>query len=1081
MTRQELSAQAANLQRAVESALTCTPATVESLKTLLLPEPSIVVQSNKLPPSKAKTSTIRPPNSTSARLKRQPAVNVLDTLQEDNESKNPQQKLALATGVVNVTLQALAVAAKGSAPQEAIQSRRGPLARTSSNSSFHNGSTSRCQTPLQAICVNLITNSPSKGGYPRRSSSDSFKKQAEGLRAQAQCARIAFSTLRLIQAQEGSRNTLPFLQVEMGMSALIHKLIALGFDDLALKELCILRKRLESIRSSTNGPGVLNSDVIEDETLKSNKTTIAGLLLFHNTGLTGQLLSLVITTQIQVIRILSIGGHACNIEAAAERLGFDVAYSPANLILQQIDSASPQTKEKAAQQLENLAQALHKLSINSSFTDDNRNRQSRLSAQTALKLQLLILSIRTRWWALADHQINISEDIVKPLTRSFETFRRRCKLEKDKQYHIARNAFLGFSTLLEQTKSLQQKGLSCVYQILADLAQESSEYPDAILWVERALEQLSDCEWLQSQRCSLNCQLTTLRIRADPAYQTNATLVDCLRNVANSIVGDLHGESSDLDELLIRVTSLRRTAFSVFQHGHKCLADTKDRPSDDLIEQSRRVVLLTVRFLIRYIGSRPSSGSGEKPLLRYKQRRKLASQVAAPTLESICTIAKVSASDENWDLFETSLRDCVTMAQILEDSDLAERQSSEATRDMSFATISSAYWFRYLNLKKASANSEDLEKCIRASIDLIKNRTSQEKIAGLLLVKLEHGCLQNENVHEPKRTLKAYEEAIVANIDLGVVSRAAEAAIAKSLPDVFDMNEDLRRLGRLVLAYLKVTLTKEHAGASPVFFDANMLPNNEKGLLLEYQFTCLVSILHSRGPSQKICTTLHSVTDLLLSIYAIATHPVRRLYVVIQLLFAHTTHTAAVKDSVLLVALDGYHQTPSIDEPCLDEGLQMYSPHLISSLEIFIALREKTPNVKNIQATLGSWCKVLQQNPDWPSIRSQVYDVAGWLLQLQLIVEYLAVHGLELLKVTALHILVTIHEAMGTAHCLDIVSSCADLGLQYATLGYSGLSGIVLQKAQQHFETSNAFPQLAMKYHLSYATHALNSHNHTLW
>ena len=217
MTRKELPARAANIQRGVASTAACNSAIVESLRSLLAPTSSPTLQQHKLsanvPPSKGKGSSARPVKDTVARAGKRPPVTILEVPGEQCDQIQPHDKIILATDVVNAALKSLTDAIKDPASREVTQTKRNPLARTSSNSSSSYGRESRSQTPLQPLCVNRLPSPPGKQNGSRRSSSTlSTKQTMSGLRAQAECAHIAFTTLRSLQYQKGSLNTLPYLQ-----------------------------------------------------------------------------------------------------------------------------------------------------------------------------------------------------------------------------------------------------------------------------------------------------------------------------------------------------------------------------------------------------------------------------------------------------------------------------------------------------------------------------------------------------------------------------------------------------------------------------------------------------------------------------------------------------------------------------------------------------------------------------------------------------------------------------------------------------------------------------------------------------
>jgi hypothetical protein len=120
-----------------------------------------------------------------------------------------------------------------------------------------------------------------------------------GHRSIAECARIAFSCLRTLQASKISGIDFPDLQLENGMSVLIGKLVSLGLDDLAIKELRVLKRRLDSAEGSKRSSASKGA-------VTANAQTLSDMLDFGKAQFTGAKLGLVITTQLQILRLIDL-------------------------------------------------------------------------------------------------------------------------------------------------------------------------------------------------------------------------------------------------------------------------------------------------------------------------------------------------------------------------------------------------------------------------------------------------------------------------------------------------------------------------------------------------------------------------------------------------------------------------------------------------------------------------------------------------------------------------------------------------------------------------------------------------------
>ena len=1091
MTRQELPARATNIQRAVASPTACTSATVESLRSYLAPTLNPLLQqkksSSEAPQPKGKGSSAQPVKVPAARASKRPAVTVLEVSKEQPDQLPSQDKLVLATEVVNATLKSLTNAIKDPPNTKGTQANRKALGGSSSNSSFSNGLESRSQTPLQPLCINRLANSPGKLNRSRRSSSTAAVKQTrDGLRAQAECAHIAFATLRTLQSQNNSLAALPYLQLESGMSALIGKMLALGFDDIAVRELRILKRRLETSKAELSDHDTAGAAGLwkEEEKSDTRTETLAEMLRFRKTNAKGQLLNLIITAQLQVLKILGLRKDAHSTEAALQLLQFSVPSSPVNLIRQQFEPDVPESQAKVARQLESLTQALIALCplVHTAEDDKSFVPANCLSPDTALHIQVLAFRVRSTWWEILDHQSDIPKEIVDPFCRCLADYNRRSKLTKATKYDTAKGAVEVIKECVQNVKGFQESILFSTYQVLADFAQESSQYSQAIHWVTKARECGPESVLSRTQLCTLDCQLASLELRSmDP--DPSEKLITLLKDTVKSLEGDLQGPSANLDELLLAVSSLRRSAFSVFQDSHRSSKAKDARVQTALVLECSNIVLLCARFLVRYVGSGNGPGGHEKTKVRRVQRMRLAAKFAIPIIESVVATARLSADSEaeRWKILDTGLQDCFRLASSMADSDTNEHQAfGEANHVSPFVSISNAYWYRYLCLKRAAVDAKSCRDCLRRSIELIRDRPLCEKLAGSLPSKLEKFGQLCEDVRDYKKAANSYEEALQVEIDSGLLRRAMEAAATQSTPYVLELDSELLPLSRKLSAYPRVALKAIDQGSQQQpLYDASGLSASERGVLLEQQLVFLLSTLNAQVPTRTAYEALNDAGTLLLSTYEQNNFPVRRLMVIVRLLRLLLTAPGALGD----VLKDQLLEEPkeAATSAHFDTGLLRFLPHLDHCRRLLITMRQKGPHIENLESIIKSWSKLVHGHIDWGSLQAQVYDIAEWLIQLEMLGEYLDMQGLEMYRVSVLNVAVVVHEAALPVQRSALVSKLSELGLQHLRIGYSGLAGSILHKAQRCLETSEVSAKVKLNWHLSYAEYALVTGNLKIW
>ena len=133
-----------------------------------------------------------------------------------------------------------------------------------------------------------------------------------------------------------------------------------------------------------------------------------------------------------------------------------------------------------------------------------------------------------------------------------------------------------------------------------------------------------------------------------------------------------------------------------------------------------------------------------------------------------------------------------------------------------------------------------------------------------------------------------------------------------------------------------------------------------------------------------------------------------------------------------------------------------------------------------LEQVLGSWLNMVHKCPTWDSLRSQVYDTSEWVLQLEMISEYLDMQGLDMTRVAVLHLLVSIAE-IADKESPKLASRLSDLSLLYTRLGYCGAAATALRKAQGYVKASGVATNIALAWYLCSAKNAIASRNPRTW
>ena len=1084
MTRKELPARAADIQRAIASATTCTPATVQSLRDFVLPlDPQDHPSVTQVHAQKDGIKGRRPPKPATVKSRKQPTVSVIETSDADNGQRLPQGRFKLATEVVNLTLRTLSEAGKTPPPL-----KKGPtLKRTSSDLCAKGALPSRNQIPLQPISVNGVIRDPAILGHLRRSSSNvSLRERSRGLRAQAECGRVAFAALRSLRGIKGTP-PMPDLAIESGMSALIARFITLGFDDLALKEVFVLKRCLESLREpsskSKTGSNMKSSNK-EPYAPGPEKGRLSDLLSFGKISASGQCLNLIVTTQLHILRLIGSIGSRKDKESALPHLQLDVPYSPASQLLQQVEPESLESRTKVAHQLESLARILITLCNETPSTHDGNQSKKldQLPGPVVFQYHVLALEIRAKWWALAKHEVDHVQEIIRPFFLCLTKLQRHSSLVQESIYLIAEQGFRTISTLSEDLQNQYQGELLCIYDTLADLAQRSNRNLEAIEWTNQWLRAAGKHGVSGAKMCTFMTRLAALQIKATPS-SSRASLVPNLSAVLNSLDGNLQGDSAELDELLVAVARLRRSAFSIVQDAH-CSEGTNYVPGDDeVISLCMMLVLHGIQFLLRYIGNRSHSMENARTTARRTQRLNLAIQLAYPFIESFAAMVRhhATADSESWAQLPRGLQDCVRLALALEEGEESNHgpTTDKQKKTAAFVLLSNAYWHRYLQDNHGAKEGQAARDCLRTAVDLLKDRPVGEKIDGCLMTKLEKYGHNFESTKEYTKAIRAYALALEVAVDTDVVGEAASIAGSNSIPLMVIGQPEVMRLSRVLLAYPRVAFKiAEQDNAPQITFDSERIDAAKRGLMLEQQLISILTIAQCQAAAKTAYSALNSIAQKLLGLYTENTFPVRRLRVAVRLLNFVSTHPGSLDIDV---------HTELMKEPQnvsghihMDAGLLETLPHLIGSRTIAIEVSQEGMRVEILEQVLVSWFSMLHNCPTWDSLQSQVYDTSEWIIQLEMIAEYLDMQGLDLARVSVLHLLASITE-ISNKESSKLASRLSELGSLYTRLGYCGAAAVSLRKAQGLVKASGVATNIALAWYLSSAENAIASRNPRAW
>jgi separase len=980
-----------------------------------------------------------------------------------------QERLALATDAINTTLKSLsqALKSKNAKTSSPLKSSDAPHAEPTTRKAISRTPTNNSQRALKP-------RSPNGKRKPALVDDSADSGPGEAISATAECSRIAFAYLRA--HQKASSDTSPDFQLENGMLALIGKCLGHGLDAMALKELRILKARLDGYLGS-RPKGAKSKEDKSSAKEEQEKATIAELLIFESLPSNDLIVPVVIGHQLAVLRLMAYQKNPRSIEAAIDALQLSTPSSPINILVAQ--ASTPDMRNKSARQLESLAQTLFSLSTSVASAEDSSSSNLKLSIspQSAFRMQCLAFRTRVIWWQLAGHQLNADKELWAPLAKCVAAFCRRTKMAPDLNYELVSTALEELETALKDCLSSLHLPLSlrepvasqkAIYRSMSQLAQAAKFTNEAMKWTTKFQSSGGSSSSPGAETAICTVRLAALGIHSENGEHLLETAVRCLS-------GNLKGDTSNLDNLLVEVTGLRKAVMKV-------LGEEIGNLKPNVLSSTSRLccdaIFGCLRFLVRYLGQSPPPDSGLASVNRYRERVVLTEKVSRAFLESVmlCAKTRIQVDDLDFESLDDILRICCQLLSDLQDASPGDDDNAYASQNSQhfpLVNISNLYWALYMKQVKAQGSFKNAGLLsLRRSVEVLRGRTTIEKEKASLSIKLDRLAEFFFRIGQPKDSLYTVEEAIREHVETGVLRLAANLSTTKCLSEISASNNSIPLLIKIVQQHEHLCTKYVSDDGHNGFFDNSELLLEERGLLLEWQLSFMAQTLRkSRQVNQELKRRFQKVTDLLLEIYDKDDYPVRRLRVAKTVSFLEAEHPGLLGD--LIVQQLQACLKPSKSLSSKDHGLEKYRKSLSATLRVSIALEKNPADVALLEKSIIEWQAVLDTCTSLALLVDSIDDVNACLTLISLLVDYLDMQGLFRLQIPALHLLTKIHELHPDTELSDILQTHCRLALVYLRTGNSGKAGLLLAKTEPLTSQQGVGTEAVLRWYLAYAEYSL--------
>jgi len=867
---------------------------------------------------------------------------------------------------------------------------------------------------------------------------------------------VAFASLRTLQS--AGKVALPAFQLEAGMSSFVGKLLGLGLLDQAAKELRVLKRRLE-VASATNIPKA-SAKAAAAETSVATRG-FSDLLDYSEAKISHQTLPLIIASQIQALRILAASKKPTQIEAALPFLRSSCKYSPLALLLCSAKGSSTE-KGKATRQIETLSQLLLAFTPSVSSADDEAALEPRLSISptAAIELQRISLEARMHWWALAGHKGDADKDVLGPLSRCLSAYIRRSRSQGATSYKLCKATFNCIHDMVASNglgASLSSKSpLGTIYQTLTALARESGQLEDAVFWATEAWKLVDPSKESAAKRCSASAQLLSLQLKEPSTYLHDDTL---LSEVLDGIQGPLRGDTAELEELLLNVCFVRKSAMNLLASRTKHAPSAQSQISASLSDLLESFIWQCPRFCLRWLGKPPASKSSTKDFLRYEQRRELLIKSIHLILDSALAVTKTRI-DENraaWDLMDSVLSDCLTLLDYLGDLKLSDPAASYHVK------ISHFYYLNYKVLKQDPAETAGVEalRALRRSIDCVKPRSAEEKEKSQLLFKLERLADICKALGRTAEGLTALQSIRTSLVDDGVLEAVAtELASGPPIP-AWTSSDKATTLSRTLTSINKL---------EQVHLDwALDMPETSRAAVLEHRLHLI--LLGPTNPEVEVGLT-HPCVETLLRIYYPTRFPLRRLRTLLCLLSINIDKLDMVTDIRSQIdAVLGLTESKDLGE---DTALADYLPHYQILYVSLTGLSQGYSRLEELVQCLSDWNSIVREEQTKEDLAKRIDNISEFLTHLQSIADFARTMGEDAILTTVLELSAKVTRVSSHSEQGEQLKYESYLAVQHVNAGNYVKAGQILDRSQLYVQQQDGISIEALAcFHLASAEYAI--------
>lgn len=1011
---------------------------------MLQPSPPAVEKTKSVKRTQTATSTKSVTRTKSTRSRNPPATAKGDVSQAlQDEALSVQQRLVLATEVFNTASKALSDALQRNAPPKA---------------------------PLQPTSPNQLVSSPKKSSNkPTKTKSNVNGSPEAELIPTAECAILALTTLRNLKGEKSPKTDSANLQLEQGACILAGRLVALGANELAYKELRALKSRLQEIITllSSKTPKERSTQDVKPD---PGKETMAELLTFSHIESAGPVLAILVSFQSHVLKLISAERKVSTIEKTCKALSTTNTSSPAGVIVRSLDAGNL-NKDKAAIQLLStsntilsLSSMLQKAAV--STTDSTTTRSTRLIS--ALTLQLVSMEYRIMSWELSGHTGDSKREFLDPLSRCLDAFANSDSI-------IDTSTFTTLGTNVQRLQSrlakCQMKATVNSWKIsysLGKIAQEASCFKEALKHFSSAAEKITEDPMALGL---IQCRIATIYLYLFKNNKVYPSVVESLGTAALGLKSANRGSASDLEALLVESARLKKIAMAKLG---ELLSSDKDLPKGMLMS-TMDFLHAFIRFLRRYI-NRQQANATEGDTEVQMQALINAKNIIITAAESAIALGKMSLLNQlpPWGDLQPLFSDSARLLDSFERFNIDDTGEGLDWRT-TLVKLSNIFWSRYLKRKESGADCEELIPLLDQSISILQGCPLPQRITGFTTLKLERLAHLYLDARMGAKSIACFERSIQEYIDAGTLEQQI-VYLAGKPPHVClqDSKSPGFNLTRVLSSFLKMQLRRP-ANDDIDIFEGKDLDVKSRGFVLEWQLSLLADFSSHDLSSEKLKNIFQELLSEILSLYSSDQYLIHRLRVIRLVLRFALDHPDSLESSTTeSLAQDAELHLSNFSA---DKRHGPYAPSVVNSLKLLLLLRDGDMKEEDFQDIIAFWASTLRDCKDWKSVQAVIDDYEILLAQAQAASDFLEARGYWKLQLAASEITLRIYEVQEVRDSSSLILALSKCALQYCRLGDHKAALDLLDRAKRRLNNGDVSYYAGITYQLALAEFNMEINN----